>query len=890
MPYHTTHDLETFEGISSLEQIATPEDTVCVLNILGNESRIVTPISHAYSGGNVVFGTSAGRQGQVLKSKVGGIPIFDNVHAGLEAGYKFNTGVVYLPPNAVRDGVAELVRVNPNIRKIIILSEKVPVRAAREIRAICQARGVDVFGANCLGVADSWNGVRIGGALGGDAPHEVLRKGSIAIFSNSGNFTNTIATYLAMAGWGTTTLVSSGKDMYIHYGPQEFSTGLSNDARTKAAVMYIEPGGYYEQDLTFDKPVVACVVGKWKSNLTRAVGHAGALAGEGDDAATKEGWFLKSLDVSSVFTPENPVFSAKGAVVSNLSHIHLALNAVMENHGAQPDFEPQGGLELKPWFASNKGIKLPDSLNLPVVKAPKPYAGQVQALNDQLGAHFVRQRMKDCSGASRMDPKTQITRLCGKSVLELTRYTVDGNIGRALTKADITIEQERVVSFLVAAATCHDNDTAIAMARASADAGNSPNVVLSSALSLIGPKSVEAVRLAIECLIPIVALADRNQRDVMDSDFNISDKTLFAATTCLKSKAILNAVKSRGIHAPLLESLIATGVPLKRDAIIAALCTTLSWPAIKHKRISLHSAYNFAWMFQLIGTSIAAALHRSGFDIAPQVEAIQTRETASELFHRAISGDASNSESLRSTEILTGIVLSNGPGTISAQGAKGAVAADGPEQPGRVQLNKAMIGFLTHTGFSHGGNGYECVEFLLDQLQNSGLKRVSDPIHGVDLKQMAAEFAQQYKTEKNERKVAGLRARAIPGINHPVFRNLPINTDPREAYVSGLLKEQGRTNALLDFYKHLVVELHACGATPSVFCVNVDAVIACFMLDTIWGRLKRGEISKSKVETAAFNAFIFGRLIGCIAEIDDHLNRGKNMDTRTDASDCRFIA
>ena len=29
---------------------------------------------------------------------------------------------------------------------------------------------------------------------------------------------------------------------------------------------------------------------------------------------------------------------------------------------------------------------------------------------------------------------------------------------------------------------------------------------------------------------------------------------------------------------------------------------------------------------------------------------------------------------------------------------------------------------------------------------------------------------------------------------------------------------------------------------------------------------------------------------GCAAEIDDHLNRGRNMDTRTPASQCRFVA
>src|SRR5271167_555111 len=189
-------DFKYFVGISSLAQIATREDRVCVLNILGGESSEVTPVGHAYSGGNVAFGTSPGRRGQVLKTPIGDIPVYNNVREGLDAGHRFNCGVVYLPPSAARDGVAELIRVNPDFEKIFIVTEKLSVRDSREIRAMAQGNGIDIFGGNSLGVADSWNHVRIGGALGGDHPEEALRKGSLAIFSNSGNFTSTIATYL----------------------------------------------------------------------------------------------------------------------------------------------------------------------------------------------------------------------------------------------------------------------------------------------------------------------------------------------------------------------------------------------------------------------------------------------------------------------------------------------------------------------------------------------------------------------------------------------------------------------------------------------------------------------------------------------------------------------
>jgi succinyl-CoA synthetase alpha subunit len=140
-----------FLGVAALSEVATRDDRVCVLNILGGESRQVTPVSHAFSGGNVVFGTSPGRRGQVLPTPIGDIPVFNNVREGLDAGFSFNTGVVYLPPSGVRDGVAELVRVNPGLEKIVMITEKIAVHDAREIRALGQANGIDIFGANSLG-------------------------------------------------------------------------------------------------------------------------------------------------------------------------------------------------------------------------------------------------------------------------------------------------------------------------------------------------------------------------------------------------------------------------------------------------------------------------------------------------------------------------------------------------------------------------------------------------------------------------------------------------------------------------------------------------------------------------------------------------------------------
>lgn len=890
-------------GVHALDKVATREDRVCVLNILGGESRQVTPVSHAFSGGNVAFGTSPGRRGQVLPTPIGDIPVYNNVREGLDAGHAFNTGVVYLPPSGVRDGVAELVRVNPGLEKIVMITEKIAVHDAREIRALGQANGIDIFGANCLGVADSWNRVRIGGALGGDNPEEVLLKGSVAIFSNSGGFTTTIAQYLATEGWGTTTLVSSGKDVYIHYAARDFAYALQHDPRTTAAVLYAEPGGYYEHDVEFGKPVVACIVGRWKSKLTRAVGHAGAMAGSGDKAEDKEGWFMEAFGVKGLFTPDRPVVSAKGAVVTNIADIPAALTAVMERNGIRPDFAPRGSLALKPWMANDQGLKLPPALALPSVEAVTPYNGQIKALGAQIGAVIPRQSMKDRSGASVMDPKTQVTSVHGHQVLDLALLPLEANFALPLVH-EIAAENERAMLDIAVAAEINlVGDTALIAADAARDAGNSPNTIMAAAASIIGPKRVER---ALACARKLIELfAHAGVADAHDEAFDFSaikvaadDRRLFLArpdeADDPRPEAMLKAVRERGGKSVFLEFLESLGGRPSRDAILAAIATTIAWGPLMRKRISRLTAETLAWYLRLYGVMIGASIpgkyhqHGSLWGI-PRDERFG-RWTMADFLFLALTGKRPTEAEARPLQILIGLLISNGPGSITAQGAKGAVAADGPQTPGRVQINKAMVGFLTHSGYSHGGNGFEGMAFLLERFKDADLKDPTDPKHGLDLKAMATQFAEAYKEEKSQSKESGFDGpRALPGVHHPIFKGKPVNYDPRERFIAGFMEKRGDYNIFHAFYRELVQALYDTGATRYVFCVNVDAVIAALLLAVLWKDYRSGALTEKDLETAAFNVFLYGRMIGAAAEIDDHLNRGRNMDTRTPQEQCAFV-
>ncbi|MGI1669871.1 MAG: hypothetical protein K6L74_06035 [Neptuniibacter sp.] len=888
-------DFKYYVGIHNLEQIATKEDRVCVLNILGGESSAVTPVSHSFSGGNIVFGTSPGKKGQVLKTAAGEVPVFNNVREGLEAGHQFNTGVVYLPPAAVRDGVAELIRVNTKLEKIIIVTEKVAVHDAREIRAMAQQAGVDIFGANCLGVADAWNQVRIGGALGGDSPEESLLPGSVAIYSNSGNFTTTIAQYLATEGWGTTTSVSSGKDVYIHFALPEFMHALSNDVRSKAAVVYAEPGGYYEQGLNFSKPVVACVVGRWKAKLTRAVGHAGALGGSGDDAATKEQWFKDAFEVDEIFTPENPVVSAKGAVVTNIAHIPLALSKVMELNSVQPDFAPKGDLSLKPWFGDNRGLDLPAELDRPIQEAIAPYNTQIANLAKQVGRTFPRQALKDTSGASQMDPKSQITRLHNKSILDSATMPLESSLCQALMGEHNGKNDNALTNIAIAGHVNLYGDAMIQAADATREAGNAPNLVLTSAVAQLGPKRIDKARVAVDKLIEL--FAHSGLKDARDEEFDLSGIAVDESVISVfrseqvepEAQAMLVAIKSRGAQSLFIRFIEQLYVPLSRDAVLAAIAMTIAWGPLMRKRISKTTARNLPWNLKLyaviIGASAEGKHHQPDSYCGIATQELMEEWSVGEMAYLSLMGEKADPESLYSFQVLTGLLTTNGPGSISAQGCKGAVSSDGPQTPQRVQLNKAMVGFLTHTGFSHGGAGYEGITFLVERFKDTDLTNAGNADHGLDLDTMAKAYALKYCEEKQAAKEAGSgRVGAIAGINHPVFKNKPVNHDPRETFISELFAERGDYNLFHDYYKKLVNELFQTGATRNVFCVNIDGVISALLLKMLWPRYRAGALDEKALEVAAFTIFLYGRMIGCAAEIDDHINRGKNMDTRTPAS------
>ena len=160
---------------------------------------------------------------------------------------------------------------------------------------------------------------------------------------------------------------------------------------------------------------------------------------------------MEKFGVDGIFTPDKPVFSAKGALVTNIAHIPQALTAVMQANACQTDFATEGNLALKPWFGNRQGLNLPPQLDLAVVEAAGPYNDQIAALNRQIGTMPPRQSMKDASGASQMDAKTQVSSLYGVSMLDAAKFPLEANVSLALMHEPGGDNDRQLISLAVGA-------------------------------------------------------------------------------------------------------------------------------------------------------------------------------------------------------------------------------------------------------------------------------------------------------------------------------------------------------------------------------------------------------------------------------------------------------
>ena len=147
-------------------------------------------------------------------------------------------------------------------------------------------------------------------------------------------------------------------------------------------------------------------------------------------------------------------------------------------------------------------------------------------------------------------------------------------------------------------------DPALAAAEAARAAGNSPNTIMAAAAAIIGPGRVERTLACTRALIDLFVhsgLLDARDESFDISGIKVDEKTraLFLASPAEaddpRPEAMLKAVRDRGGKSVFLKFLEALDGRPSRDAILAAISTTIAWGPLMRKRISRLTAETLPW-------------------------------------------------------------------------------------------------------------------------------------------------------------------------------------------------------------------------------------------------------------------------------------------------------
>ncbi len=267
--------------------------TFIVQGITGREAINLTRECLDY-GSKIVGGVTPGRKGR----EVHGVPVFDTIEQVIahNGGAVPDGSVVTVPPAFTKDAVFEAIE--NGIELIVIVTERIPRRDVAQMVELANMRGARIIGPNCLGLIVP--GVAKMGGIGGPARNaeQAYQPGSIGVMSRSGGMTTEISSTLTAAGLGVSTAISIGGDAIIGSTYAELMPLFEADDQTEAIVIYTEPGGRMEAQLSewvaendSRLPIVAFMAGKFMDDEEMkgmSFGHAGTIVEGKEDTATEK--------------------------------------------------------------------------------------------------------------------------------------------------------------------------------------------------------------------------------------------------------------------------------------------------------------------------------------------------------------------------------------------------------------------------------------------------------------------------------------------------------------------------------------------------------------------------------------------------------------------------
>jgi hypothetical protein len=171
------------------------------------------------------------------------------------------------------------------------------------------------------------------------------------------------------------------------------------------------------------------------------------------------------------------------------------------------------------------------------------------------------------------------------------------------------------------------------------------------------------------------------------------------------SQSLIEGVAARGGRSVFLRWLRACRAIRPKRPRWPRFSATLAWGPLSRKRISRLTAESFPWWLQLFGTLIGASAdakrHEAGRFCGIAQQQMLESLSLGEIAFAALLGHTPSEGDLFAFQTLVGLLLTNGPGAISAQGAKGAVSGRRP-RAARARAIEQGASRLSHpqTGYA----------------------------------------------------------------------------------------------------------------------------------------------------------------------------------------------
>jgi succinyl-CoA synthetase alpha subunit len=280
-------------------------ETVLVQGITGKQGTFWSERMREY-GTRIVGGVNPKRAGETHL----GLPVWATARDAARDG-RIDATVMFIPPLGVKE--AALDAIEAGIKKIVCLTEHVPVHDTMYVLAAARERGAQVLGPNTAGA------VTVGECFAGFMPAfnpRVFRKGSVGVISRSGSLGTLICLNLVQAGLGLSAFVGIGGDPVIGTTTKDALVALDHDQATQSIALVGEIGGAMEEEAaeyarTMKKPIAAFIAGA-ASPPGKRMGHAGAIVmGDKGSYAGKKA-ALEAAGVTVCSTPNGVAEALKG--------------------------------------------------------------------------------------------------------------------------------------------------------------------------------------------------------------------------------------------------------------------------------------------------------------------------------------------------------------------------------------------------------------------------------------------------------------------------------------------------------------------------------------------------------------------------------------------------